>query len=380
MLKRRHQPKADDTEIFASKRRKFREADGVEAEPVIREVIGIHRVPMDVLGVILWYCEWQDKIQFMQTCKVFLGVTPSFITVLNCAPYASKITSQQVLEGTLSRCTHLRELTLDNCQLGTRSRQFGQALLSLTQLRVLSVVGTGLPHSILSQISKLENLQQLRLAGTYVTDKILLGLQELPQLNFLDIGQTPLKPKGNWPKILGNFTNLGSLRLDAVPMTGVSSDFLECLTGIHKLDLSYTDCKVMPALATLTELRSLILVHAKPLNPQDFIGFSLPPLHQLILDLASLPAIHALPSLKHLKLIDLGGEFMDEFFTVLTKFTNLQSLELSRLREPGSHIGVALRDISRTLKLTVCSLVLYSITFWYSCLVLFGWNFSSFGF
>jgi hypothetical protein len=73
------------------------------------------------------------------------------------------------------------------------------------------------------------------LAGTDVSDKILANLQELPYLNFLDIGQTPLKPKGNWPTILSNFVNLESLRLDGIPMAGIDCEFLSCLSKIQKL-------------------------------------------------------------------------------------------------------------------------------------------------
>jgi hypothetical protein len=125
----------------------------------------------------------------------------------------------------------------------------------------------------------------------------------------------------------------------------------------------------MPSLSYLSELRSLILVHQQAQNPQDFVGFELPPLNQLILDLASLPAIHPLPSLRHLKLVDLGGDFMGkgpsrsrlaklllaEFFTVPHKFSNLQSLELSRFRESGTNIALAIRALARTpmLKLSV---------------------------
>lgn len=84
------------------------------------------------------------------------------------------------------------------------------------------------------RISELKNLKQLNLAGTMVTDKVLASMRDL-SLTSLDIGQTPLKPKGKWPTYLTSMTSLQSLRLDVVPMKTVNCDFLLAFPDLHTL-------------------------------------------------------------------------------------------------------------------------------------------------
>lgn len=85
------------------------------------------------------------------------------------------------------------------------------------------------------RVHKLSNLEQLRLAGTNVTDKVLESLRNLSNLQTLDLGRTPLKPKGKWTTWLTYFTTLQALRLDAIPMKDVNSDFLISLSNLQKL-------------------------------------------------------------------------------------------------------------------------------------------------
>ena len=129
-------------------------------------------------------------------------------------------------------------------------------------------------------------------------------------------------------------------------------------------DLSHTDCRIMPALSSLTQLKTLIMVHHSPQDPESFTDHEMPQLTSLVTDISSVAAFNEMTSLRHLKALDVRGEFIcklfifwvlffltikAEFIRVTQRFPNLSSFELGGLQESGGTISLATRAIARTL-------------------------------
>ncbi|GCE16776.1 leucine-rich repeat domain-containing protein [Dictyobacter kobayashii] len=148
----------------------------------------------------------------------------------------------------LSSLTHLKELTLDQCQLSP-------AMWSWQGVEALELKGTGLA-SLSPQISNLKNLTYL-----YICEPLLRYLPseigQLPNLEYLQVGWTHIQ---TLPASIGDLTHLRQLILnDNAHLTHLPAS-IASLTHLERLDLSSAALtQLPPEIARLSSLQTLIV-------------------------------------------------------------------------------------------------------------------------
>ena len=132
---------------------------------------------------------------------------------------------------------------------------------NLTELRVLSLGGTGLRGEIPGVLGNLSNLVELWLWGNELSGEIPPELGSLTNLEILDLSGNHLQ--GRIPQELGNLTGLKQLRLWENGLSGEIPHELGSLTGLKTLGLSWNQLSggIPAELGNLTALEWLDLAN-----------------------------------------------------------------------------------------------------------------------
>jgi len=228
----------------------------------------------------------------------------------------------------LEKCTNLQTLELNTCRLTDAACE------TLSRMNNLQQLAFGSPHVTtkgIEQIVKISSLNALLLRGTTLspesanllkrvrglrhlecdraTDEVLLRLSELNNLTELWLFRSELTDNGL--KHVANLRKLASLVVENAPLTGKSLESLRDLPSLIALNL--VDCELddsaMPALGQLARLQSLNLGRTR------ITGHGVPHLVQLVdlreLDLSGTritdDAIAELGKIRALKFVSLSN-------------------------------------------------------------------------
>ncbi len=130
----------------------------------------------------------------------------------------------------------------------------------LTNLNALRLCGAQVTDAGLAHLSEMEDMQDLRLDGTRVTDAGLAHLKSMTKLGYLALDDTQITDSGL--KHLAGLHDLSDLLFRGTPITGPGLEHLHGLTRLQRLALSNTqiDDAGMKYLAKLPNCPGLELV------------------------------------------------------------------------------------------------------------------------
>jgi internalin A len=164
------------------------------------------------------------------------------------------------LPGEIGKCTQLETLVLAKWDeekhelLGNQLTKFPDAVLQLTNLKILSLVKNQIT-SIPEAISQLSNLTQLDLSNNQITS-IPEELGQLSNLTWLDLSNNQIT---SIPEAIAQLSNLTRLRLSDNQITQIP-DAIAQLSNLTELDLSNNQIEKIPeCLETLAKLETLDL-------------------------------------------------------------------------------------------------------------------------
>ncbi|MBD2500355.1 leucine-rich repeat domain-containing protein [Anabaena azotica] len=225
----------------------------------------------------------------------------------------------------LSKLNNLTQLNLSNTQVSDIS-----VLSDLTNLTQLNLSNTQV--SDISVLSDLTNLTQLDISYTQVSN--ISVLSDLTNLAQLDIPFTQVSDIS----VLSDLTNLTQLDISFTRVSDIS--VLADLTNLTVLSLSLKQVRDISVLADLTNLTVLSLSFT-PVSDISVLAH-LTNLKVLSLFLTPVSDISVLAHLTNLKELYLSGTAVSDV-SVLTHLTNLKELDVSRTQ---------VRDVSILTKLT----------------------------
>ncbi|GLJ28456.1 hypothetical protein SUGI_0559830 [Cryptomeria japonica] len=255
--------------------------------------------------------------------------------------------------------TALRVLDLSRTALQSSPETLG-CLKHLVCLRLCSVPIKRLPNSI----TTLTNLQILDLYGSQIT-KLPSSISKLTSLKLLDVtfcehlqcmpygisNRTSLEylDTNNSPNIAWNKCRKGQLlindlgTLDQLKRLGLKNNgkmirgMLGSMKQIKSLHLSLTDMENLPQdMASMSKLRKLCLSCPQLLQIENsFCGFQhLSYIRLFNCGTLKLPALHMLPSLKHLNIVACPNiEKFPKEFAKDTAFPNLEVFSMVEMRK-----------------------------------------------